>query len=42
MSSLKISSAVKILINVVELMHCVSEYPTLDPKLSTIKLLKKI
>ena len=22
-------------------MHCVSEYPTLDPKLSTIKLLKK-
>ena len=43
MSSLKeISSAVKILNKCkVELMHCVSEYPTLDPKLSTIKLLKK-
>ena len=43
MSSLKeISLAIKTLINCkVELMHCVSEYPTKYPKLNTIKLLKK-
>ena len=43
MSSLKeISLAIKTLNSCkVELMHCVSEYPTKYPKLNTIKLLKK-